>query len=434
MSVKLFETKKKEEILNDQISDLSYKNENLLKNNNFLKKQIRKAKDYIKNLKEELSNANKDKESLNLRITKLVAEAQEIKKNVISFGKEKIEEKYEEENLDEKEDVDTNNIENENVLPIVPFSNKELEKEGHKFEEEKRLKEKEMMITENWPVCDAVVGTTRAYKKGWFSILGGIICGVAKSKLANQTFKIQQTDNIYTGQGINGFEIVYKPVGKCKITHKSERLNLAGWKCPEYLKDREQFHNIMSEYIVPNNYVQGLVDTFVQNNFGKHTLGIHIRSTDRAIDRTTKKLKIYEIPSERIIVAIKRYLETNPQTDKIFIASDNKKQLQDIKNVWPDKVIYETAHRSVSKQRVHNGKDGWSKLIEVVVDSILLSKTQYLIRCYSEVSLASVIMNDKLEWDLLNSPDGAHLNNYYRNISGFKSNNYVKLSDKHIHL
>lgn len=287
--------------------------------------------------------------------------------------------------------------------------------------------------TNELPPCDVVVGKKGPNRQGWYSLIGGVICGIGIALDKNLTFTVDLSRTVYTGTSnlINAFELPYKRVGNCRRTKDTERLNLGGWNCP-VPRPRSEMHDIIVKYVVPNDKVQKLIDDFVDNNFGKHTLGIHIRASDRANDKNLLAIGVRKVPSARITKAIERYLEANPQTDKIFVASDNVEQLTYLERKFPKLIISRNVHRSKNNKRIHTKKDGREKITEVIVDARLLARTKYLIKCFSEVSLASLIMNDKLDMDLLNVPDRIVFPESRAKIAGFNENKYVKLEDKYI--
>lgn len=222
----------------------------------------------------------------------------------------------------------------------------------------------------------------------------------------------------------------------------TRRVNAAGWDCAASVHEtlgvetvtRQMMAPYAQRYLAPSSIVEGEIKEFMAEHFGKHTLGVHIRGTDRTQDKKWVQLlhgigstAPGKVPSSLIIASIENYLAANPECDRIFVASDNVPQLQDIQRRFGDMVVSVRAHRSADNahavHRLKKGDIGKKKLVEVLVDMWLLSKTKYLLKCVSEVSMASLVVNPDLGFDLLNlnyKPTG------YRNgILGFKGNTYV---------
>lgn len=297
------------------------------------------------------------------------------------------------------------------------------------------------------PKCDFVTESFQG--RGLFSLVGGAVCWVSAAMQQPKdltAFKIFLGDNSYMNatekkNDFNSWNKVFQPAHfpknqpPCRVTPKTLVRKTNGWDCHKpwhrsglnaSTLTRETLSPFVQKLLQPNAQIAAEANNFMKENFGNHVLGVHIRGTDRRVDNKNLALHIKIVPTKRIILAIEKYMQVNPQTDRIFVASDNVPQLNELKSYFGSKVISIQAHRSKNnKAKVHNGKDGDAKLKEVVLDMLLLSKTEYLLKCVSEVSLASVLLNSKLEFDVLNGPDGFVFDEWRSKLLNFQGNRYV---------
>lgn len=149
--------------------------------------------------------------------------------------------------------------------------------------------------------------------------------------------------------------------------------------------------------------IKKYTDEFVSKNFGKSVLGLHLRGTD-------KRAEAPPITEEMICQKVDAYLEKN-EVDTIFVASDEARFILLIKEKYDSKEInvcfHEDLVKSQSGQPIHlNNEHGDKerKLFEAVVNSVLLSRTDYLIKSASFLSAWSCIFNPTLSVEVINIP------------------------------
>lgn len=280
---------------------------------------------------------------------------------------------------------------------------------------------------QNLPACQSQIGRSYTQKRnGWFNLLGGVVCGIARAIKHNETnFRVDVSHSAYGEQ--NSFNSVYNPVDNCEPDEHTYYFPYTDWHC-DYIDSRSEMHYYFTKYIIPNAKTQAKIDSFVDLNFGNHTVGVHL-STDIDKDPAVARQHIHSIGNNRVIKALERYIEKNPETDRIFLVTDNVKQLENLKKRFGKMLVYRNAHRSKNSKKIHDGTYGQEKLSEVVVDARLLARTKYLFKTYSEVSLGALMINDKLDFDSLNYPDGFEYQNWRKKILNFHQNDYVKMED-----
>ena len=157
---------------------------------------------------------------------------------------------------------------------------------------------------------------------------------------------------------------------------------------------RKEVNNLIQKYIHLKPFLTKKIDSFVKDYFENHyIIGVHYRGTD----------KFSEAPRasyERVPEAIEKLKSEKkiPKNFKIFIATDEAAFLDFMKGKYGDKIIqYEGIIRSTNRRPVHtSGIDNFKVGEDAITDCVLLSKTQYLIRTSSNLSLWSTYFNPDL--------------------------------------
>lgn len=164
----------------------------------------------------------------------------------------------------------------------------------------------------------------------------------------------------------------------------------------EYNRRRKVYNEIINKYLKLKPTVQGKIDDFYESNMkGFKVLGVHFRGTDHP----DKKPMEYYIPI--IQEKLKEY-------DKILVCSDEDRRFEIAKNSFGDKCISYESNRSKTTNPLHSptikrGNEYHYKVAEdVIVESFLLSKTDYLFCCHgSNVNFLSRAINSRLDYVML---------------------------------
>lgn len=157
---------------------------------------------------------------------------------------------------------------------------------------------------------------------------------------------------------------------------------------------RKRANELIQKYVKIKPDIVHEVDKFVEDSFGSdYILGIHYRGTDKF---TWNEADF--VSYEQTLKAIEDHLEeVKPASYKIFIATDEAAFLAYMQNRFPDKVVYQESQRSTDNRPVHYGSsDPYRIGREALVDSLLLSRTDYLIRLFSNLSVCSCYFNADL--------------------------------------
>ncbi|MDD5580256.1 MAG: nodulation protein NodZ [Methylobacter sp.] len=149
--------------------------------------------------------------------------------------------------------------------------------------------------------------------------------------------------------------------------------------------------------------IQEYVDFFVEKHFRKKTvLGVHYRGTD-------KKYEAEPVTWEFCAKTISNYLSSNSQIDTLFIASDEGAFIKWIQKEFRhiEVISHDDKEQSQDGNAIHtdpNIGDNYIKGKEALVNCLLLSKCNVLIKSSSFLSGWSAIFNPSLPVIMLNRP------------------------------
>lgn len=165
----------------------------------------------------------------------------------------------------------------------------------------------------------------------------------------------------------------------------------------------EQANQLLWRHLTLKTEILDYVESFADEHFGKRTiLGVHYRGTD-------KKSEAKPVSREYAAATIRNYLDANPHVEALFAASDEDGFIAWIKQEFKDMEVI--SHHDTERSR--NGKaihvrpalgDNYMKGKEALINSILLSKCNTLIRTASFLSAWSSIFNPGLPVIMLNRP------------------------------
>ncbi|CAA9890148.1 conserved hypothetical protein [Candidatus Methylobacter favarea] len=165
----------------------------------------------------------------------------------------------------------------------------------------------------------------------------------------------------------------------------------------------EYAHELLEKNIRIKDEIQEYVDSFVNTHFGQKTvLGIHYRGRD-------KQLEAKPVSWEFCAKAIHNYLDTNPQVEALFISSDEGNFIDWIEKEFKSlEVIYhDDKERGSEGNALHTQPDlgnNYTKGKEALINCLLLSRCNALIRTASLLSGWASIFNPSLPVTMLNRP------------------------------
>ena len=191
----------------------------------------------------------------------------------------------------------------------------------------------------------------------------------------------------------------YILVGPSKNDYRLKLWNLRRTENDPMLLDihRKSINQMIIKYFKPIENINKIINDF-SAKFGK-TLGVHFRATDYESNITHF---MNEIETEYI----------SHKYDNIFVASDNQTHIDTISKRFGNCIFYETKRRCIEN---HNraivysmeNDDKINHGVDVLIESILLSKCHHLICSNSNVSGFALYNNPELTFKTIYySPSG----------------------------
>lgn len=172
-----------------------------------------------------------------------------------------------------------------------------------------------------------------------------------------------------------------------------------------FLDNREYYNRTILKHLRIKEHIIESVDIFYNNNMkhNKNTLGVQIRGTDTAA---------ISVPINTYIQEIHSYLKEH-QVTKIYVASDTYEALEKVKECFPELVIF---YDCIRQTNFNGGKlhgESWKRPgfkspkdvgEEALIETLLLSKCDYIIHTKSSVAIAALLFNPQIGHTFLRRP------------------------------
>lgn len=145
-------------------------------------------------------------------------------------------------------------------------------------------------------------------------------------------------------------------------------------------------------------FLREQVDSLVRDKFeGCFVVGVHYRGTDKFLDAPRVP---YSTAAEAVSNAM---LPAGRVPSKVYVATDEQGFLDYMRERFPDRVVCLAMHRSVDGTPIDVIQgDNWNKGRDAVLDCLLLSRCDVLVRTASNLSLCAGFFNPRLPVVLLN--------------------------------
>jgi hypothetical protein len=140
-------------------------------------------------------------------------------------------------------------------------------------------------------------------------------------------------------------------------------------------------HDLFFDYFDIADDILDSVES-VRAKFGQKTLGVHFRGTDKLGSEATV------ISREQVVKHIDGFLSTHNEYDTIFVATDESVFISLMTQAFSEKykLIFTNALRSTNKKPIHGSTSGCEQAKEAMVDSLALSKCDFVIKTSSCLS------------------------------------------------
>ena len=160
----------------------------------------------------------------------------------------------------------------------------------------------------------------------------------------------------------------------------------------------DALRDLVEKYIQVKPHVLAIVDAFENESMqGCRMLGVHMRGTDKgaaiASDETNRKVGPAAYYEE-----IDQYIAKHDDC-RIFVATDQEQYLEAMTERYPERVLSRDAQRSNDDLNTFQKAEGdaYKKGEEALIDCLLLSRCDFLLKCTSHLSESSMYFNPKLE-------------------------------------
>jgi hypothetical protein len=161
----------------------------------------------------------------------------------------------------------------------------------------------------------------------------------------------------------------------------------------EFHTTRHEANHLINNHIHVKQEILDEISEFFEKHFlGNFVISVHYRGTDKITE--APPVSFSEI-KDKIIQLIISMGYTNY---KIFVATDEQVFIDYMENSFGDKVCYnEKAIRSINSKPLHfSNNDRYKIGRDAMIDSILLSKGDYMLRMSSNLSLWSTFLNSEM--------------------------------------
>jgi len=174
------------------------------------------------------------------------------------------------------------------------------------------------------------------------------------------------------------------------------------WKNQDKRLRLNMAKDLFEKYLEFNDKIVEEVNAFINQRFiGKQVLGIHYRGTDKAVEAS-------EVTHEELLNNVRKVLNNNPELNLIFFSSDDAQAIHYLLNSdLSIPVVYRNdAIRSETGDPVHLTQDNSKITInrDAIVNCLILSRCNYLLKTASLLSDCSVIFNPDLRVSVINAP------------------------------
>lgn len=164
---------------------------------------------------------------------------------------------------------------------------------------------------------------------------------------------------------------------------------------------RREAKRIIDKYIHFKPEIIQKVDQFVIDHFDSDfIIGFHYRGTDKYLEAQTVSYNMaYKILETKI-----KHL--NVPNCKIFIATDEQPFIEYMAAIYGDRIMFTDSMRSTDGKPLHKSdRNRYQVGFDAIVDCLLLSKTNYLIKMSSNLSDWATFFNPDIPFIEINNRD-----------------------------
>ncbi len=234
---------------------------------------------------------------------------------------------------------------------------------------------------------------------GFFSVAQDVLIGLAIYERGDiQGFDVSfgRVGLYYDAKkGPNWWNYYFEPI--CMGNRKKAKVKLVSFFNSYWSfffdRSREENYAIIEKYIRIRPFIQKKVDDFFKTHLeGYHVISVHYRGTDKISEAP-------RVPYEDVLHEIHKQIKEVPlgKNYRIFLATDEALLVDYLMDKFPGRVASTSINRSLNKQPLHlSKKNRFEHGEEALIDCLLLSKGDVLIRCCSNLSMFATFFNPRM--------------------------------------
>lgn len=187
------------------------------------------------------------------------------------------------------------------------------------------------------------------------------------------------------------------PGGPPALKYRASAMGMTAYRAPT---PRLAASALMRRFAAPRPSFQMDCDRFIAEAFGgRPAIGVHVRGTDAGRGLEDRTCIDMDLVDEEIRGSLSRYPDA-----VIFLATDEDDILGRFRRRYGDRLRYRDGIRSPDQRSIHGHYDagmpgsGFTKGRDVLVDALVLSRCQFLIRSHSAVTTFALCWNPSLPY------------------------------------
>ena len=240
-------------------------------------------------------------------------------------------------------------------------------------------------------------------RAGLFSYVLQVISNLHVAEECGMDLYVKFTNNPYTEEkGSNTWDYYFtQPFGITEsqvsqyIGYLKDDWFFGNLKCGNPILTKEvitRTQELVSKYIFPKPHILSKKDRFISDYIQTDNYAsIHFRGTDHIIDAPTLNKQIYVDNIQNIFNSY----------EKILVCSDEQPFVDEVKMLFgANKIVSYPSIRSTSKIPIHHNNIGqkYQTGEDVLIESLLMSQSKYLIRTVSNVTHFAIFNNKHLQY------------------------------------
>jgi len=253
-------------------------------------------------------------------------------------------------------------------------------------------------------ICSQEHITLRSKSHGMFSMFHFVLLFLQqyeKKQISGFDVEFERTGIYYDEKlGLNWWEYYFEPI---KLGDKNEADNLTlidvdtqadPWII-EFCNSVHENHRLLRKYIKIKDVINDKINKFYDENFKDYfIIGVHYRGTDKLLHEASR------VEHQKVISEINKITSnlSKRRKYKIFLATDETQFIEFMEANFGDKICYCAIKRSSDGLPIHYDltRNPYQLGEEALIDALLLSRTNVLIRTSSNLSLCSRYFNPHL--------------------------------------